>query len=307
MCDADISQRGLNLCSQTGSRFLLVNVQFKTELPQSQKVVWRIENFSKLKNQQQLYSDTFSFNGRKWGMVINPKDNPRSQTHLTVYLRPVDRTKSVFADYTLSIIDQKDDSRTVKREVVGHEIKGFCCGSFVHLSELHSPANGYLLNDTCIVELKISKQKSIVEDYLYYLDNLSPVDSMFFLALSCFLVSYLTCVSLVSIGSYKLPFYIDMILVASLTGTLVSGTLKFLLPKDYVTRDSSKGVGEKKISVPLPAKGIELVSNTDQVKVSKAALKKNMKQKAKIIKLSKRKPKGRSKSRFQRQSLRVTE
>ncbi|KAI3924444.1 hypothetical protein MKW98_032645, partial [Papaver atlanticum] len=244
----------------------------KAELPQSQKVVWRIENFSKLKNLQ-LHSDTFSFNGRKWRMVINPKDNPRSQTHLTVYLFQVDRTKSVFADYTLAIIDQKDDSRTVKREVVRHEFNksqtslGFCCGSILHLSELQSPANGYLLNDTCIVELTISKSKSIVEDYL---DNLSHVDSMFFLVLSCFLVSYLTCVSLVSTGSYKLPLYIDMILVASLTATLVSGTLKFLLPRDCVTRDqmvSSNGrVGENNISVPLPAKGIELVSNTDQVK-----------------------------------------
>ncbi|RZC82715.1 hypothetical protein C5167_045501 [Papaver somniferum] len=206
-------------------------------------------------------------------MVINPKDNPRSQTHLTVYLRAVDRTKSVFADYTRAIIDQKDDSRTVKREVVGHEFTR-SCGSFLHLSELHSPANGYLLNDTCIVELTVSKSKSIVEDYL---DNLSLVDSMFFLALSCFLVAYLTCVSLVSIGSYKLPSYVDMVLVASLTATLVSGTRKFLLPKDCGTRDqmvSSNGVVEKKISVSLPAKGIELVSNTDQVKVAKAALEK---------------------------------
>ncbi|KAI3899779.1 hypothetical protein MKW92_041757 [Papaver armeniacum] len=244
----------------------------KPELPQSQKVVWRIENFSKLKNRQ-LHSDTFSFNGRKWRMVINPKDDPRSQTHLTVYLFPVDHTKSVFADYTLAIIHQKDDSRTVKREVVRHEFNksqtssGFCYGSILHLSELQSPANGYLLNDTCIVELTISKSKSIVEDYL---DNGSPVDSMFFLALSCFLVSYVTCVSLVFIGSYKLPFYIDMILVASLTATFVSGVLKFLLPKDCVTRDqmvsSNRGVGQKKISVPLPAKGIELVSNTDQKK-----------------------------------------
>ncbi|KAI3877366.1 hypothetical protein MKX03_026423 [Papaver bracteatum] len=211
----------------------------KAELPQSQEVVWRIENFSKR-------------------MVINPKDNPRSQTHLTVYLFPVDRIKSAFADYALAIIDQKDDSRTVKREVVRHEFNksqissGFCCGSILHLSELQSPANGYLLNDTCIVELTISKSKSIMEDYL---DNLSPVDSMFFLALSCFLVSYLTCVCFVSIGSYKLPFYLDMILVPSLTATLVS-------------------VGEKKISVCLPAKGIELVSNTDQVKAAKAALEK---------------------------------
>ncbi|KAI3924445.1 hypothetical protein MKW98_032646 [Papaver atlanticum] len=241
------------------------------------KVVWRIENFSKLKNQQQLYSDTFSFNGRKWRMVINPKPNPRSQTHLTVFLCPVNRTESVVADYTLAIIDQKDDSRTVKRENLRHEFnnRDFCCGSFLGLSELHNPDNGYLLNDTCIVELEITKPKSIIEDYLDYLDNLSPVDSMFFLALSCFLVSYVACAASVLIGSYKLPIYINTIWIASFAATLVSGIIKFL-PNDFVTRDQTvpSNRGEKTNLAPLPAKGVELVSNTDQVKVAKAALEK---------------------------------
>ncbi|RZC82714.1 hypothetical protein C5167_045500 [Papaver somniferum] len=238
------------------------------------KVVWRIENFSKLINQQQLHSDTFSFNGRKWRMVINPKPNPRYLTHLTVFLCPVNRTESVAADYTLAIIDQKDDSRTVKRENLRHEFnnRNFCCGTFLGLSELHNPDNGYLLNDTCIVELEITKPKSIVEDYL---DNLSPVDSMFFLALSCFLVSYVACAASVLIGSYKLPIYIDTIWIASFAATLVSGIIKFL-PNDFVTRDQTvpSNIGEKTNLAPSPAKGVKLVSNTDQFKVAKAALEK---------------------------------
>ncbi|KAI3877365.1 hypothetical protein MKX03_026422 [Papaver bracteatum] len=260
------------------------------------KVVWRIENFSKLKNQQQFYSDIFSFNGRKWRMVINPKPNPRSQTHLTVFLCPVNRTEYVVADYTLAIIDQKDDSRTVKRENLSHEFnnRDFCCGTFLGLSELHNPDNGYLLNDTCIVELVITKPKSILEDYLDYLDNLSPVDSMFFLALSCFLVSYVACAASVLIGSYKLPIYIDTIWIASFAATLVSGMIKFL-PNDFVNRDQTvpSSRGEKTNWAPLPVKGVELVSNTDQVKVAKAALEKKHETECENHKFVEEKPQGR--------------
>ncbi|XP_026418987.1 uncharacterized protein LOC113314406 [Papaver somniferum] len=209
-------------------------------------------------------------------MVINPKDNPRSQTHLTVYLCLclVNRTESVVEDYTLAIIDQKDGSRTVKRENLRYEFnnRDFCCGTFLGLGEFHNPDNGYFLNDTCIIELEITKPKSIIEDYL---DNLSPVDSMFFFALSCFLVSYVACAASVLIGSYKLPIYIDTIWIASFAATLVSGIIKFL-PNDFVTKDQTvpSNIGEKTNLAPFPAKGIELVSNIDQVKVAKAALEK---------------------------------
>ncbi|KAI3882613.1 hypothetical protein MKX03_007557 [Papaver bracteatum] len=114
--------------------------------PQSLKVVWRIENFSKL-NKQKL----------SWRiLVLNPRYTKTYQihTHLQIYLCPVDHTNALF-DYSLAITEQKDDLRTVKiREVkwgFDPSWKAYRHGLSLRLSKFHSPDHGYLLDDTCIV------------------------------------------------------------------------------------------------------------------------------------------------------------
>ncbi|KAI3899330.1 hypothetical protein MKW92_003776 [Papaver armeniacum] len=81
--------------------------------PRSQKVVWRIENYSKLNNQN-LHSDTFSFASRNWRLsLVNTIYTEIHGPRLEIYLCPVDHTDSYF-NYTLAVIDQKNDLRTMK-------------------------------------------------------------------------------------------------------------------------------------------------------------------------------------------------
>ncbi|KAI3899331.1 hypothetical protein MKW92_003777 [Papaver armeniacum] len=238
--------------------------------PRSQKVVWRIENYSKLNNQN-LHSDTFSFGSRNWRMLlVNTIYTEIHGPRLEIYLCPVDHTDSYF-NYTLAVIDQKNDLRTVKTEVkrgFNPSWSGYRHGLSLRLGEYYSPNNGYLLDDTCIVEVEISKgrSKSKVVDVLFI--------ALFFCS---YLISFASCVALGAFdksSSYKVYFYIAMVLTAN--SLVVYDILPFLL-YDFL---------QKKSLASLPAEVIKLVSNAD---VEDVYLRKNMQRDGKTMKFPKRK------------------
>ncbi|KAI3899333.1 hypothetical protein MKW92_003779 [Papaver armeniacum] len=220
--------------------------------PASQKLVWRIENFSKLTNQQ-LYSHKFSFGSRNWRILLTKHTDiyPR----LEIYLCPVDHTDSYF-NYTLAVIDQKNDLKTVKtvKRRFNPSWTAYSHGLSLRLGEYYSPNNGYLLDDTCIVEVEISKARP----------KSKGVDVLF-LTLAC-LFHLICCLSCLALGPfikeppYKIPVFMAMILATHSLG--VAHLLPFLLYDSL----------EKKPFAPWPAKVIKLVSD---VEVSKTALEKN--------------------------------
>ncbi|KAK8671459.1 hypothetical protein V6N13_038055 [Hibiscus sabdariffa] len=89
------------------------------------KVTWRIQNFSRFKDQK-LYSENFIVDGNKWRILIFPKGNK------TLLLSAV--TKHEF--------NAKEPDW------------GFA--SFLPHSVLHDPERGYLVNDACLVEAYVS-------------------------------------------------------------------------------------------------------------------------------------------------------
>ncbi|KAM1139853.1 hypothetical protein ACFX19_040697 [Malus domestica] len=132
----------------------------------SETFTWVIENFSKLQNDKH-YSDVFTIAGFKWRILVWPKGNKvNSKMQFSMYLSipsasTLEPGWTRFAHFSLSVLNQLDSNKTITKFTKGSykEFKehtsewGF--RSFMLLSELYDETAGYLVNDTCIVEVKV--------------------------------------------------------------------------------------------------------------------------------------------------------
>ncbi|KAF8398026.1 hypothetical protein HHK36_016952 [Tetracentron sinense] len=153
------------------------------EDPPFSKFTWKIENFSRL-NTQKLYSEAFFCGGYKWRVLIYPKGI--SADHLSMYLDVADSENlpfgwSRYAQFSLAVVSQINNKYTVRKgsgfafyvELSDH-VQFAACGmkidtqnqftveevdwgftTFMPLGELYDPGRGYLVNDTCVVEVKV--------------------------------------------------------------------------------------------------------------------------------------------------------
>ena len=130
---------------------------------------WTIPNFSKLKVDEGGWksSDVFSIGGHEWKLGVRP----RGVTLLLVQDKLVslylmladDRDKlpegwKVTADYSLSVICQNDTEKSHKKDgaitdFTRFAVKGYA--DFIPLTDFHDPANGFLVNDTVVIEAKM--------------------------------------------------------------------------------------------------------------------------------------------------------
>ncbi|KAH7867380.1 hypothetical protein Vadar_032741 [Vaccinium darrowii] len=127
----------------------------------SEVFTWKIVNFSKLKTKK-LYSEIFHSGGYEWRVLIFPKGN--NVEHLSVYL-DVENSSTLsygwsrHARFGLSVINQIRNESTVRKDTE-HQFKaeeydwGFT--SFLPLKKLNDPGQGFLLNDTIIVEADVT-------------------------------------------------------------------------------------------------------------------------------------------------------
>ncbi|XP_050229344.1 ubiquitin C-terminal hydrolase 12-like [Mercurialis annua] len=130
------------------------------ENPAPTKFTWKIDNFSKL-TEKKLYSDIFIGQGCKWRLNIFPKGN--NVDHLSIYLDVADSVSlpngwSRDADFILSVINQFKKKSTVTKDtqhVFNAKESDWGFTSFIPLSEINSPAAGFLVNDTLRVEVEI--------------------------------------------------------------------------------------------------------------------------------------------------------
>ncbi|KAG5549824.1 hypothetical protein RHGRI_014961 [Rhododendron griersonianum] len=117
---------------------------------------WKIENFSKLKAEK-LYSQIFYCGGFKWRLNAYPKG-------LSVYLDIPDSAKlppgwSRYARFSISLINQihTQDTKSIHTEHkfnAGESSWGF--PSFLPLVKLNDPEEGFLVNDTIVLEASIT-------------------------------------------------------------------------------------------------------------------------------------------------------
>ncbi|XP_061999767.1 uncharacterized protein LOC133717128 isoform X2 [Rosa rugosa] len=135
----------------------------------SMTYTWTIDNFSKIKTRRH-YSDGFVVGDFKWRIVVYPKGSNGRQ-YLSMYLNVADASKlpsgwSRYAEFTLTVVNQfnSDKSITIDTQHQFSEKKsdwGFT--SFMPLSELFDPNEGYLVDDTCIVEAEVAVSKADIK------------------------------------------------------------------------------------------------------------------------------------------------
>ncbi|CAL1372323.1 unnamed protein product [Linum trigynum] len=129
------------------------------------KFTWRIENFSKLKATK-LCSETFLAGGRKWSISIYPKGN--GTIYLPVYLHSIELEtmpdgKNVDADFTLTLVNQINAASSLrkcgKKKPFPLGGRGWGFPSFVMLSKLLNPDEGFIVNDTVTIEVRVSMEQ----------------------------------------------------------------------------------------------------------------------------------------------------
>lgn len=129
------------------------------ELPPYTEFVWRIDNISKLATYMEHYSDIFLVGDCEWKVSINPKGyNYGDDDHLSIILWPVDdSSKLSYAKFSFSVVNQINSDGTViadgEYEFADENGRGFL--NFMPVRELIND-EGYVVNDTCIVTVRIS-------------------------------------------------------------------------------------------------------------------------------------------------------
>ncbi|KAJ0922799.1 putative ubiquitinyl hydrolase 1 [Helianthus annuus] len=109
-----------------------------------------------------LWSDVFFVGGCKWRVLIYPKGN--NTDHLSLYLDAADSITLPYgwnrhAQFSLAMVNQIHSESTIRKDAEHHfnaQESDWGFTSFMPLSDLYDPRRGYLLNDTCIVEVDVA-------------------------------------------------------------------------------------------------------------------------------------------------------
>ncbi|XP_026444661.1 MATH domain and coiled-coil domain-containing protein At3g58210-like [Papaver somniferum] len=139
----------------------------------SSKIIWKIENISDLNSVIKLDSEVFSVGDFKWKVQIFPKGYGKVYNCLSLFLVPVDLTKSVNAQFSFAISSQSGNiSQRVRKEVTyefpERNSTSYGWPRFILLSELHDPDNGHIINDTFVIRIEVScrmKEDSICDNF----------------------------------------------------------------------------------------------------------------------------------------------
>ncbi|CAN0927544.1 Ubiquitin C-terminal hydrolase 12 [Linum grandiflorum] len=145
------------------------------EMKVTKKFQWKIPNFSKL-NVSQLYSNTFNLGGCRWKVRTNPK-----RYHLPDYF-PLfllccsdpevklevgcgrGRPRTIQAKYSFTLFDQVNGRSFTKRGgkqnfEIGGKLRGF--ESFIHYKHLFNPIEGFIVDDTIVIEARVSTYNNV--------------------------------------------------------------------------------------------------------------------------------------------------
>ena len=135
--------------------------------PHEGTCTWTIYNFSKLKvdEEGESYSDIFSIGGHQWELFVYPKGVRSGKgKSVSLGLQLADDTDQlpegwqVTVDSTFSVICQHNSDKSHKEEGVDifdalHKAWGW--DELIPLEDFHDAANGFLANDTLIIEAEM--------------------------------------------------------------------------------------------------------------------------------------------------------
>ena len=127
---------------------------------------WEIKEFASVANaHQKYYSENFFAGGFQWRILVFPRGN--NQDFLSVYLDAADSDTQPYgwtrnASFSLVVVSQGGKGKDVKKESQ-HQFQaresdwGFT--QFMALSDLHDPEQGYLVNDTLVIQCDVKVNK----------------------------------------------------------------------------------------------------------------------------------------------------
>ncbi|KAI3948810.1 hypothetical protein MKX01_022224 [Papaver californicum] len=120
------------------------------------KFIWRIENFPSLNNKTSHCFRWFTVGKSRWCIMIYPQVKDR--THLFVYLKPdIIGNQLAYAEFSVALLNQKNHAHTVcaaAKSLIGST--GYGWASYYRLADLHNPVKGFIVNDTCVIQVEIS-------------------------------------------------------------------------------------------------------------------------------------------------------
>ncbi|AET00363.2 ubiquitin carboxyl-terminal hydrolase, putative [Medicago truncatula] len=131
--------------------------------PSPFKFTWRIERFS-WRNEIKLCSDVFDVGGYKWHVIIFPEGD-NAMDHLSMYFGVADSENlpngwSIYAQFTMSLVNQINAEDSVTKDL-RHRFNEQECDwgepSFIPLDELSDPSRGYVVNNTLVVEVEVTR------------------------------------------------------------------------------------------------------------------------------------------------------
>ncbi|XP_026415974.1 MATH domain and coiled-coil domain-containing protein At3g58210-like [Papaver somniferum] len=139
----------------------------------STKFDWIINDFAKVNSEEGLCSDVFSLGGFEWQVQIYPKGYGDVFEYLSIYLTPVDWNNYPTAEFSASVLNLYDPNESAteglkhKFDKVGNY--GWGSSTFMPLSDLHDPDEGYIVHGTCIIRVEVSCR--IIDDFVTEYDN----------------------------------------------------------------------------------------------------------------------------------------
>lgn len=147
------------------------------------KFVWRIDNFTKLKDLLKkrkitglcIKSKRFQVGSRDCRLIVYPRGQSQPPCHLSMFLEVTDSRVpsadwSCFVSHRLSVVNQKHDDRSVAKESQNRyskAAKDWGWREFITLTSLFDLDSGFLVQDTVVfsAEVLILKESSFLFEY----------------------------------------------------------------------------------------------------------------------------------------------
>ncbi|XP_052173615.1 uncharacterized protein LOC127788937 [Diospyros lotus] len=164
------AQRGYLLgdCCEFGAEVFVIKYDGKGEClsivkePSDNTFTWKIDKFSTITDTC-LFSEEFKVGEHKWKLSLYPRGRQNSNgENISLFLVAVDHTtlhphRKLYAKYKLRVRNQVGHAHHEKEGCDGFSKSVGCWGywNLKELSHLKDPSQGYIVNDTLVVEVEI--------------------------------------------------------------------------------------------------------------------------------------------------------
>ncbi|XP_012833064.1 PREDICTED: probable inactive serine/threonine-protein kinase fnkC [Erythranthe guttata] len=123
---------------------------------------WIIPNFSKLGDDWK--SEEFSAGGEKWTIRLYPK-GVSSGTHVDIFVwyYGCERVEACFTIRMKEQVFDQEYEKSCKDYLFTASSRHWLLRNFMEIETMNDPKKGFIVNDSCLLQLEISSLKDVVE------------------------------------------------------------------------------------------------------------------------------------------------